>query len=253
MARRRFFVDSIQQSRAVLAGEDARHLRQVLRAEVGQCYELSDNRSVYLAEIESLAKDRVSFRILEEIAVSPPPVRLTLLLALIKFDRFEWALEKATELGVEAVLPVATERSEKGLERAAVKRLDRWRRIVRESSQQARRARLPEVLPPAALGNALTNGSPYSWFLDERSGACPILAALPARRQPSDTVRLLVGPEGGFTEAERVCAREAGWTPVSLGPNILRAETAAIAALAVISSAWLESARFDSPVSRSLS
>jgi 16S rRNA (uracil1498-N3)-methyltransferase len=253
MARRRFFVDAIQQSRAVLAGEDARHLRQVLRAEIGQRYELSDNRSVYLAEVASLAKDRVSFRVLEEIAVPPPPVRLTLLLALIKFDRFEWALEKATELGVETVRPVATERSEKGLERAAAKRLERWRKIVRESSQQARRARLPEVLPPAAFGDVLAGGSPYSWFLEEQSGACPILAALPARRQFSDAVRLLVGPEGGFTGAERARAREAGWTPVSLGPHILRTETAAIAALAVISSAWLESARFDSPVSGSLS
>lgn len=253
MARRRFFVDAIQQSRAVLAGEDARHLRQVLRAEIGQRYELSDNRAVYLAEVASLAKDRVSFRVLEEIAVPPPPVRLTLLLALIKFDRFEWALEKATELGVETVRPVATERSEKGLERAAAKRLERWRKIVRESSQQARRARLPEVLPPAAFGDVLAGGSPYSWFLEEQSGACPILAALPARRQFSDAVRLLVGPEGGFTGAERARAREAGWTPVSLGPHILRTETAAIAALAVISSAWLESARFDSPVSGSLS
>jgi 16S rRNA (uracil1498-N3)-methyltransferase len=243
MARRRFFVDAILQSRAVLAGEDALHLRRVLRAEIGQRYELSDNRSVYLAEIDALAKDRVSFRILEEIAAPAPPVRLTLLLALIKFDRFEWALEKATELGVDAVLPVATERSEKGLERAAAKRLERWRRIVRESSQQARRAHLPKVLPPAALGDVLAGGASYSWFLEEQSGAGPILAALPARRQNSDEVRLLVGPEGGFTDVERVRAREAGWTPVSLGSNILRSETAAIAAVAVISSAWLDSGR----------
>jgi 16S rRNA (uracil1498-N3)-methyltransferase len=253
MARRRFFVDAVRDSRAVLAGEDARHLRQVLRAEIGQRYELSDNRSVYLAEVESLAKDRVSFRVLEELAVAPPPVRLTLLLALIKFDRFEWALEKAAELGVETVLPVKAERSEKGLDRAAAKRLDRWRKIVLQSSQQARRARLPEVLPPVAFEEALAGVSSYSYFLEERSDARPILAALPSRRQLSDRVRLLVGPEGGFADTERARIHQAGWTPVSLGPTILRTETAAIAALAILANAWLEAAWFDSPDSPPLS
>jgi 16S rRNA (uracil1498-N3)-methyltransferase len=242
MACRRFFVDAVSDSRASLAGQEARHLRQVLRAEVGQRYEISDNRSVYLAEIESLAKDRVLFRVLEELAPAPPPVRIRLLLALIKFDRFEYALEKATELGVESVLPVCSERCEKGLEKAAAKRLDRWRRIVREASQQARRARLPEVLAPAAFEAAIAGASPCSYLLDEEPGASPIAAALPARRAREDLVSVLVGPEGGWTGAERAAALQAGWTPVSLGPNILRAETAAIAALAVVTSLWQTSA-----------
>lgn len=242
MARRRFFVDAVHDSRAVIAGEDARHLRQVLRAEAGQRYELSDNRSVYLAEIESLGKDRISFRVLEELDAPPPPVRLTLLLALIKFDRFEWALEKATELGVETIVPVAAERSEKGLERAAAKRLERWRKIVRESSQQARRARLPEVRLPAVFEGAIAGAASYSYFLEEQPGACPLLSMLPASRQPADTVRLLVGPEGGWTDAERARARQAGFAAASLGSNILRAETAAIAALAIVTCAWLRPA-----------
>jgi 16S rRNA (uracil1498-N3)-methyltransferase len=238
MARRRFFVDVVHESRAELAGEDARHLRQVLRAEIGQCYELSDNHGVYLAEIEAVGPSRVSFRVLEELAAPPPAVRVTLLLALIKFDRFEWAIEKATELGVETILPVEAERSEKGLRRAAEKRIERWRRIARESSEQARRARLPEVLPPARFEDALAGGAAYSYFLEEQAGACPILAALPARREPTDAVRLLAGPEGGWTDAERALARGAGWTPVSLGPTILRTETAALAALAIVGGAW---------------
>ena len=130
MARRRFFVDEVRHGLAVLTGDDGRHLRQVLRAEPGQLYELSDNRSVYLAEIEAVGKDEVSFRIVEKLAAEEPPLRLTLFLALIKFERFEWAIEKATELGVEAVVPVRAERSEKGLERAARKRVERWRKIV---------------------------------------------------------------------------------------------------------------------------
>jgi 16S rRNA (uracil1498-N3)-methyltransferase len=242
MARRRFFVDGVSESRAWLAGDDARHLRQALRAEVGQRYEISDNRSVYLAEIESLAGDRVLFRVLEELASAPPAVRLRLLLALVKFDRFEDALEKATELGVESVLPVRTERCEKGLEKAAAKRLDRWRKIVRESSQQARRARLPEVLPPAAFEAAIAGPALCSYFCDEEPGAPPLAAALPARRAREDLVSILVGPEGGWTAAERARALQTGWTPVSLGPNILRAETAAIAALAVVASLWLRPA-----------
>jgi 16S rRNA (uracil1498-N3)-methyltransferase len=176
-----------------------------------------------------------------------------LLLALIKFDRFEWAIEKATELGVETIVPVETERSEKGLRTAAAKRLERWRKIARESSQQARRARLPEVLPPAGFAEAAGGGAPLSYFLDEQPGAGPLFRALPAARQPSDTIRVLVGPEGGWTEAERAHACDAGWTVVSLGPNILRAETAAVAAAAVLTGAWLEPASVDSFVSRPLS
>ena len=253
MARRRFFVDEVRAGaedearggeddvrggRASLAGEDARHLRQVLRAEPGQVYELSDNRSVYLAEIEAVSKDEVRFRILERLPAVEPPLRLTLFLALIKFDRFEWAIEKVTELGVDAIVPVAAGRSEKGLERAAVKRLERWRKIARESSQQARRARLPELAAPASFDRALGASAGCRFFLDE-DGGVPLLAALPKERVPEDRVCLLVGPEGGWTDGERESAARAGWTIVSLGPAVLRAETAAVAAVAVLASAWL--------------
>ncbi len=239
MARRRFFVDEVRGGYAGLTGEEARHLGQVLRAEPGQLYELSDNRSVYLAEIEAVRKEEVRFRVLEKLVTEEPPLRLTLLLALIKFDRFEWAIEKATELGAEAIVPVEAARSENGLERAAVKRMDRWRKIARESSQQSRRARLPEIRPPVAFAQALGGAGGCRYFLDESDGV-PLLAAVPEKRAARDEVHLLVGPEGGWTDAERDCAGQAGWTRIWLGPAILRAETAAIAAMAVLASAWLK-------------
>ncbi len=197
-----------------------------------------DNRSVYIAEIDGVRKDEVSFRVLEELPAEPPPLHLTLLVALMKFDRFEWALEKATELGVERIVPVEAERSEKGLERAASKRLERWKKIARESSQQARRARMPEVAGPARLADVLGSPGALRFLLDETGGA-PLLSALPPRRTNADEVLLAVGPEGGWTDDERELAVASGWTRVSLGPMILRAETAAIAAAAVVVNAWL--------------
>jgi len=149
-------------------------------------------------------------------------------------------VEKATELGVEAIVPVEAERSEKGLDRAAAKRLERWRRIALESSQQSRRARLPEITASTAFAQALETPAAGHYFLEEECGAPPLLTVLPeaVERSPSDTICLLVGPEGGWTGEERRAASARGWQAVSLGPQILRAETAAIAALAVLSNAW---------------
>lgn len=174
----------------------------------------------------ALDKDQVSFRILEPVPSQEPPTRLALLISLIKFDRFAWLLEKAAELGVATVVPVQAGRSEKGLNIAARKRLDRWKTIVREGSQQARRAHLPELLPPASFLQALQDASQYRYFLEEQPGSPLLLSALPVRRLFSDSVALLVGPEGGWTEAEREHASQSNWTSVSLGPQVLRAEIA---------------------------
>jgi 16S rRNA (uracil1498-N3)-methyltransferase len=239
MARRRFFVDRILDGQAVLAGDDARHLAKVLRAQIGQRYELSDNRSVHLAEIVEIARDRVRFRILEPVESPLPSFRVTLLASLIRFDRFEWMVEKATELGVDAILPLHAARSEAGLLEAARKRVARWRKLARESSQQARRTTLPEILPPAALEGVAAQRFTYRYALEEKPGAANLWRALPPPelRRAGDAVALLVGPEGGWTEPERLLLA-ASWTPVSLGPLILRAETAAVAALAIVTNLW---------------
>jgi 16S rRNA (uracil1498-N3)-methyltransferase len=234
MARRRFFVNSIRDSEALLVGEDALHLSRVLRAEPGQRYEISDNVGVYLAEIESARKDRVVFRVLEPIASVEPPVAVTLLAALFKFDRFEWMIEKATELGVARIVPVVAERTERGLDKAAVKRAERWRRIAVEASQQSRRARLPEIPDAESFEHAVARTAAERFLLDETPGGAPLAAVARAGE-----VALLCGPEGGWTDAERQRAIEAGWRSVTLGPTILRAETAAMAAVAVVMNAGL--------------
>jgi 16S rRNA (uracil1498-N3)-methyltransferase len=230
LARRRFFVDSISGGQAELRGEDARHLTRVLRVEPGQRFEISDNGAVYLAEIAEARGDRVVFRIEAPIDSPPPPVRITLCAALIKFDRFEWMVEKATELGVERILPVEAARTEKGLFAAASKRSERWERIARESSQQSRRARLPEILPAVRFEASLATEAGVRIFLEE-AAAPPLLNVLPER---PESAALLLGPEGGWTDSERKLAAAAGWGAASLGPQVLRAETAAVAALAVV-------------------
>ena len=238
MARRRFFVEEIRGGRAEVSGDEAHHLTRVLRVEAGQKYEISDNRDVYLAEVAAARKDRVSFTVIEKLAAPESPARLVLLAALIKFDRMEWMLEKATELGAAAIVPFAAERSEKGLERAAAKRLPRWRKIVREASEQARRNRLPEVGEPVSLEEAVAFEAAHRFVLDEQPGTTPILKLVPREHVQGAGVAVMVGPEGGWTDREREALGQAGWRAVSLGSNILRAETAAAAALAIVNAAW---------------
>lgn len=233
-----FYVETAGSGRAVIEGEAAAHLRKVLRAERGQLYEVSDNESLFLAEITGFSKDRVELAIREELPKHAAAVRLHLLAALIKFDHFEWILEKATELGAARITPVAAARTGHGLEEAARKRSERWRKILFESGQQARRVTRPELAATVDFAAALQTPALVHLRLEEGPGALPILRALPSTRTSADTVCLLVGPEGGWEDRERALAGQAGWTPVSLGSGILRAETAAIAALAVLSAAW---------------
>jgi len=242
MARRRFFVDALRNGLAELHGEEARHLTRVLRVEPGQQYEISDNHAAYLAEIAEARGERVVFRIVEPIPAPHPVAPITLLASIVKFDRFEWIVEKSTELGVERIVPVAATRTEKGLFDASAKRAERWLRIARESSQQSRRVRIPAILPAVRFERAIAETAEYRCFLDEGE-APPLLATLPAERAATDRIAVLLGPEGGWTDAERQLAKASGWRAASLGPNILRTETAAVAALAILANAWSDESR----------
>jgi 16S rRNA (uracil1498-N3)-methyltransferase len=234
--RRRFFVEKFDGQRALVSGDRAHHLGVVLRAQAGQLYELSDGARVCLARIEKVARDSVEFALLEELPVHDPALRTTLLLAVVKFDSFEWAIEKATELGVTEIVPLAAARSEKGLLAAAEKRSERWRKIVLEAAQQSRRARLPVLQPLAKPAVAFaSHADGLGIFLSERTDAPALRVAL--RAGATSLAALAIGPEGGWTDDERYAALKSGFHEASLGRLILRTETAAVVALAALSHA----------------
>ena len=237
MARRRFFVDQVRNGQGEISGENAYHLTRVLRVEAGQKFEITDNQRAWLAEVETARKDLVRFRIIEELAPAPELPQITLYLALIKFERFEWAVEKATELGVSRIVPLESNRSEHGLFSGAQKRVERWRRIAREASEQSRRLRTPEIADPARFAEVLKDDSTHRCRLDEQPGTKPLIQLFSFAE--GDSAAFAIGPEGGWIDAERSQFAEAGWSAASLGPSILRAETAVCAALAVLSQMWI--------------
>jgi 16S rRNA (uracil1498-N3)-methyltransferase len=236
--RRRFFVERFEGSAAVLRGEAAHHLGRVLRAEQGQLYELSDGESVWLARTQAVERDAIAFALIDRLPARPAPLRITLLLAIVKFDRFEWAIEKATELGAHEIVPLAAERSEKGLVAASLKRAARWEKILLESAQQSRRLRVPVLHNVARPRDSFRAADAQIRFLlSERAGAKPMRdlldpAAAAVRDGKPVRLAIAVGPEGGWTDAEFTAGLACGFSETALGANILRTETAVCAALA---------------------
>lgn len=229
--RRRFFVEQFADRSAVMQDEAAHHLGRVLRAQIGQLYELSDGKSVWLGRIDSISRNRIDFSLLEQLPSPAPSLDVSLFLSVVKFDSFEWALEKATELGVTTVVPIAATRSEKALLVAAPKRAARWTKILLESSQQSRRMRVPILKELTAAQDAFpaqTTG--LRIILSERSSAPPLKKVLTGASTTQAT--LATGPEGGWTDQEFFAAQQSGFSEASLGHLILRTETAVAAALA---------------------
>ena len=176
-------------------------------------------------------RDRVEFALGEEVpAAAATPI--TLLLAVFKFDRMEWAIEKCTELNVTSIVPVIARRTEKHLALAAEKRVERWRRIAREASEQSRRVVAPEIANPVKLADALQHDSELRIVLAENEREAK-LADILHERTATPSLALAIGPEGGWAPDELQLFDDAGWISASLGPTILRAETAAIAALVI--------------------
>src|SRR5580704_3713144 len=217
--RRRFFVEQFQGDRAVMDGEAAHHVGRVLRAQAGQVFELSDGNRVRLGRVENVSRDEIEFALLQDVPSYQAAVHITLLLAIVKFDAFEWALEKATELGVAAIVPVAAARSEKGLIAGAAKRAERWQKILAGASEQSRRVRMPELREADRTAEALrATNAELKLLLSEREGAGGLKETLTGERP--GRVAVAIGPEGGWTDEEFAEADSAGFREASMGKLI---------------------------------
>jgi 16S rRNA (uracil1498-N3)-methyltransferase len=234
MTRRRWIADTWTLSgdrpaTAALTGEQASHLARVLRAQPGQIFDVVAGGFLHRAEITSVSPEQVDFLMHEELEADAA-LPLHLYLAVFKFDHLEWAIEKATELGVATITPILARRTEKHLAQAAAKRVERWRRIAHEASQQSRRTDVPTIHDPIALKPALEKEqSPTRILLSETEQNTTLAEAL----TQATATALAIGPEGGWTPEEMNLFTHHAWTHVTLGPRILRAETAAIAAIAI--------------------
>lgn len=234
MTRRRWIADEVSGDRAALVGDHADHLGRVLRASPGQQFDLVVNGLVRRATVTSIAPKRIEFELGEELPAASV-ANITLAISIFKFDRMEWAIEKATELGAIRMVPVIARRTEAHLASAAEKRIERWRRIVRQASEQSRRSSPPEITAPKTWKDAATLQGKTRILLDESEVQVRLKGALqPASGE--DAIVLAFGPEGGWTQEEIALFHSAGWRSASLGNTILRAETAVIAALAVATS-----------------
>lgn len=233
MTRRRWIADEVSGNRAALVGAHADHLIRVLRARMGQEFDVVADAVVRRGRIVSISENRVEFDLGEETPASTV-ADLTLLLSIFKFDRFEWAVEKCTELGVRKVIPVIARRTDAHLASASAKRVERWRRIAVQSAEQSRRIAPPEISDPIRLQEALLVSGKLRTVLSEAEAQTRL------RDLFADTVEsaavLAIGPEGGWTEDELDLFQKEHWISASLGPTILRAETAAIAATALAAS-----------------
>ena len=233
MTRRRWIADEVSGNIAALVGEHAAHLARVLRAQVGQEFDIAVGESVRRGTIVSISPERVEFALGEEVSGGVNAIELSLVLAVFKFDRMEWAIEKCTEVGVSRIIPVIARRTDAHLASTAAKRHERWERIARSASEQSRRIAPPEILAPVKLRELLT--SSQSWptgrvVLSESENDLRLRDALNAA---GDRVALAVGPEGGWADDELAGFRDSGWKMASLGPTILRAETAATVGAAI--------------------
>ncbi len=243
--RRRWIADEITGDTAALVGDHAAHLSRVLRAQVGQEFDIAAGDEVRRGTITTISYDRVEFALdakpHRKQSLNPTAPEVTLALAIFKFDRMEWAIEKCTEIGVARIIPIIARRTDAHLAAAAAKRHDRWQRLIRQASEQSRRESPPEIAAAIKLKDLAEESvqfgeSPTRVVLDEslaESAAETSLTEILQSSSPATEVVLAIGPEGGWTDSELTCFHDEGWTAASLGNTILRAETAAIVATAL--------------------
>ena len=237
-----FFITSecIQDSRLIVTGPLVQHLRGSLRVKTGEVFWFGDeNRRRYQVRLDEVALKRIAGDILD-VRTEPKrsAVHVTVAHAVIKAHRMSWMLQKATELGVADVVPLVTERTVVHAKTSQHKQMvERWQRIALEAAQQTERWDIPTIYPPTALHSFLDKSvdDDLKLLLWENETEQRLPTVLRGGPRPSH-ISFLVGPEGGFTDQEAEAAKRCGYQAVTLGPRLLRSETAALAALSVIQS-----------------
>jgi 16S rRNA (uracil1498-N3)-methyltransferase len=240
MTRRRWIAEHWDEATATIDGAQAEHMARVLRAQPGMEADVVAGGHVFHAEVAAVSPHEVRFNLIAELEADPA-LPVTLVMAIYKFDHMEWAIEKATELGVAAITPVIARRTEKHLALAAEKRAERWRRIVHEAAQQSRRCDVPLIHEPGPLAERARAASEATRIVlaeQERTATLRSLMdeVMKVAEEEMPAIEIAIGPEGGWAPSEEALFDANGWRATSLGPRILRAETAAIAALAVVAS-----------------
>jgi len=217
-----------------LTGDEAQHCSRVMRKQHGDTIEIFDGAGrVAVCEITHVSKAEVQAKITSETRLESFKTAIHLLPALIKAEPFEWLLEKAVELGAASIQPIITERTVIHLDASQTeKKLTKWRRHMIESAKQCHTPFLPELKAPIAFAASLKIHVEFKLIPALSEHSHTLKQALPASKPGS--VAVLIGPEGDFTAEEEAQAFAAGFVPITLGPLVLRAETAAIATLAIL-------------------
>lgn len=228
-----------------LSGEEHHHLSRVARVKIKEKVWLFDGLGMnYLARVEEIGRERTRLVVLQTMAAPEPKVKMALGQALLKAKKMEFVLQKTTELGISEFLPVVTDRAIVRVQEKGDRRRQRWQRISKEAAKQSRRAVFPSILQPSTLADVVkTRNEEKKLFLSEHRGALLKDLLLPSSHHGMTeipaSVFILVGPEGGWTQAEENIMLNHDYEAVSLGKAVLRAETAAISAVALISHFWL--------------
>lgn len=242
MARRRFYAPSeafkSHLHSVMLEADEARHLREVLRLKPGdEVYVFDGEGKEFQCTIETSRRDSAMLTVVAEVppARAESPLKLTLAVALLKSDKFDLVVQKATELGVVRIVPVKTKLADIKLkdDSEADKRVKRWRRIALEAAKQSGRALIPEIVAPVSFSKLIEpTSSVVNVLFSERDGQS--FAVLREKMTNARALTALVGSEGGWTDTELQDSKASDWIVITLGGRTLRAETAAIAVTTVL-------------------
>jgi 16S rRNA (uracil1498-N3)-methyltransferase len=246
LTSKRFFIKEKPSGSAhlFLEGSEHHHLSKVARIKPGEKVWLFDEHgNRFMARVEAVEKDRTLLNIVEEERKRVLKVRITLAQALLKTKKMDLVVQKATELGAYAIVPLLSERTVVKIENKQDKKMERWKRVVLEAAKQSGSTSVPEIHPPTELMRFISGKEKSKkMFLSERGGESLrdiLMFPLNEKLKIPDSVNLLIGPEGGWTEKEEQDIMSNSYEAVSLGTFTLRSETAAIASLAMVSHFWM--------------